>query len=99
MEQQLGETIRALREAAGIAQVTLAERLGMSRSTLCNYEAGRETMSGERYDECFFMLKALVAERDTAWESALAEARLTAQPLVGPKPAAVAQRQAPPNQG
>jgi transcriptional regulator with XRE-family HTH domain len=70
-QQQLGAKIKGLREAAGISQIGLAGRLGMSRSTLCNYEAGRETMSGERYDECFFVLKALVAERDAAWVNAL----------------------------
>jgi transcriptional regulator with XRE-family HTH domain len=37
----LGLTVRRVRRAADVTQETLAERAGMQRSSLANYEAGR----------------------------------------------------------
>lgn len=40
--RQLGETIRACREEAGMSQETLARRIGLTRTSICNIEAGRQ---------------------------------------------------------
>jgi transcriptional regulator with XRE-family HTH domain len=38
----LGERIRTLREAAGLLQMDLAHRVGLSRTSITNLEAGRQ---------------------------------------------------------
>jgi len=44
-QRAIGSRIRALREARAITQTHLASIAGISRPTLANYEAGRQTMT------------------------------------------------------
>ncbi|MGW3608965.1 helix-turn-helix domain-containing protein [Micromonospora sp. NPDC005163] len=39
---QLGQNVRALREAAGLRQADLADLVGVSRASIANIEAGRQ---------------------------------------------------------
>lgn len=43
--QNVGETIRGARETLGLTQATVAEQLGISRSSYINVEAGRRAIS------------------------------------------------------
>ena len=43
----ISSTIRALREASHISQSTLAQKLGVSRSVMCDIENGRRIVSIE----------------------------------------------------
>lgn len=49
--QKLGQTLRALREAAGESQVAVAQALGLNRGFLIGIEAGRRNVSVERLFE------------------------------------------------
>lgn len=42
--QQLGETIRRLRDAAGLSQHELSAKLDLTRSSIANIEAGRQNV-------------------------------------------------------
>jgi len=41
LNQKLGDTIRLYRKAEGLTQMQLAEKLGVGRTTVGEYEAGR----------------------------------------------------------
>jgi len=49
-QRAIGARIRALREARTITQTQLAIVAGLSRPTLANYEAGRQTMTVRALD-------------------------------------------------
>ncbi len=49
-QRAIGSRIRALREARAITQAQLARVAGISRPTLANYEAGRQTMTVRALD-------------------------------------------------
>jgi transcriptional regulator with XRE-family HTH domain len=42
----VGERVRHLRRHAGMRQADLAERCGLSRTSIANIEAGRQTVTG-----------------------------------------------------
>jgi transcriptional regulator with XRE-family HTH domain len=50
-QRAIGSRIRVLREARTITQTQLAARAGISRPTLANYEAGRQTMTVRALDK------------------------------------------------
>ena len=46
--ERLGELIRAAREDAGISQAELGRRVGLSRPSVANLEAGRQDITAAR---------------------------------------------------
>ncbi len=49
-QRAIGARIRELREARAVTQLHLATVAGVSRPTLANYEAGRQTMTVRALD-------------------------------------------------
>lgn len=45
---EYGQRVNAARTTAGVTQTELGERLGMSRSSVANIEAGRQAASAEQ---------------------------------------------------
>jgi transcriptional regulator with XRE-family HTH domain len=59
---------RAMRAAAGLTTADLAEIVGVSRQTICNWEAGRRTPRGEdlrRYREALDAMRASLMPAST----------------------------------
>lgn len=52
-----GERVKQAREAAGLTQSQLAKRLGRTRSSISNIEAGRQTPSVEMAARCARLLR------------------------------------------
>ncbi len=52
----LGRFVRAIREGEEMSQVDFAEKLGISRSHLCDLEKGRKSVSASRAAELARML-------------------------------------------
>lgn len=50
MSTQYGRALKGLREAAGLTQMVLSERLGVTQSTVSNVEGGRRLPSIELLD-------------------------------------------------
>jgi len=50
VQRAIGSRIRTLRQARTITQSQLASAAGISRPTLANYEAGRQTMTVRALD-------------------------------------------------
>ncbi len=50
VQRAIGSRIRMLRQARTITQSQLASAAGISRPTLANYEAGRQTMTVRALD-------------------------------------------------
>ena len=69
---RLGALLRELRTQEGLSQMRVAEKLGISRSTVANLEAGRHWMSDELLER--------LRDRLPQWDQALRRGRL-------PKPA------------
>jgi transcriptional regulator with XRE-family HTH domain len=69
-----GDTIKRLRTAAGITQSALAEKIGTLRNDeLSRIEAGDRQLTEEEYLAARLAIIAIRAERDEAYEAALAE--------------------------
>lgn len=52
-----GKRVKHAREAAGLNQAELARRLGRTRSSVANIEAGRQTPSAEMAERCAQILR------------------------------------------
>ena len=48
MNEYIGARIRAIRNKAGLSQVTVAEATGLSRISIINIEKGRQSFGPER---------------------------------------------------
>lgn len=48
MSQPVGERIKELRRAAGLTQVDLADRAGLSQSEVCRMEKGQRSITVDR---------------------------------------------------
>ena len=87
--QELGKRIRTAREACGLTQEEVGKRLGLSRPTVAQMEAGNRSVSSLELDKLAFLfgrdLRELVAE-SFEQEDALA-ALFRAQPDVVADPA------------
>ncbi len=77
--QALGQRLASHRKAAGLTQVVLAERLGVSQQTLAHYEGGRLRIS-------VAMLTAAAKELGAAVEELLGQAAKKGNGKRGPAP-------------
>ena len=50
------EDFRKLRKAAGLTQGKMAERIGVTRLTICNWEGGKKKID-EKYLKSLFKMK------------------------------------------
>lgn len=48
LQRRVGERIKAAREAEGLTQAQVAQRVGMARASIANLEAGRQDMNISR---------------------------------------------------
>ena len=65
-----GQRIRALRTAAQVPQVLLAERIGLRKPELCEREKNVKPMSKAEYLRAAAALLEIRSERDAAFEQA-----------------------------
>jgi transcriptional regulator with XRE-family HTH domain len=49
--ERTGALVRALRRSRRITQAELAARVGLTRTSICNIEAGRQSLDIERFNE------------------------------------------------
>jgi transcriptional regulator with XRE-family HTH domain len=81
--ERLGAQVRAAREEAGMPQAELARRVGLSRPSVANLEAGRQDITASRLA---MVARALDLDLDVAglvgaWElGRIAEAPLATSP-------------------
>lgn len=68
-----GENLRLLREKKGISQAELARRIGVSRSVISNYEAGKRSQISTPY------IVAIAAALDVPWQELVAGTDLQGQ--------------------
>lgn len=62
----IGEKLKEIREAGGVSAVDLAEKLGVKKSILSHYEAGRRRMPDGFVERYITAVQELVRERAKA---------------------------------
>lgn len=60
IKQQVGNLIRATRKAKGLTQRELGDRLGLTKNTVTEYEAGRQNLTIETLNKIFTALNEVV---------------------------------------
>jgi Zn-dependent peptidase ImmA (M78 family)/DNA-binding XRE family transcriptional regulator len=92
-QQELGRRIRAGREAGGLTQEKLAERIGVSRSAMAQMEAGNRAVSSLELDRLARALGRDIREfvADSFEEVDVLAALFRAEPAVAGRPDVIAE--------